>query len=234
MPTGCFLTADGCSCNQHGPGVGAVTFSGPVSGWVPPDPYPGMAEHVRRAVDDYVATLGEVDDDAATVVELLQRGDSWHISIRRGAMHYENAEPSLPAALEAVGRVLGQSVGSCAEVPTSEMESEIRAQVEQEWKNRVAKAFDIGARSRLADLPPCQITDPEALAKLTPALVRAYLKGKGWMWTDHPTRFVVQEPGGATLNSDSARGVLVWVALAEHRSQAAVYLDILQTEPGDS
>lgn len=123
-----------CRCAQHGPFVGAVTFSAEDSGNLYDQlaadglragvgPTTGGSFQVSREL--LARMLGAVDeemkaeeDDAATVVELLQRGDSWHVSIRRGAMHYENAEPSLPAALEAVGRVLGQSVGSCAEVPT--------------------------------------------------------------------------------------------------------------------
>lgn len=124
-----------------GPVVGSVTFSAGdgqelydlltargLLGCVgdPPQAHPEMVEHVRRSVDDYVAGLPEVEDDAATVVELVQRGESWHIAISRGKMYHETAEDSLGAALDAVGRILGekpgQSVDSCAEVPTDSPE----------------------------------------------------------------------------------------------------------------
>lgn len=76
----------------------------------------------------------------------------------------------------------------------------------------------------LSALPPCQITDPAALAKLTPSKVRAYLKGKGWETSaDWIVDRLIRR---GVVSMGSSLGAL---AFLESRSAAAVYLDILAT-----
>lgn len=87
------------------------------------------------------------------------------------------------------------------------------------------------AKSRaelLASLPPCQITDPAALAKLTPSKVRAYLKGKGWKWRDNTARTHLMT-GPYLVDYEDAADSLRGATFVEGRSAAAVYLDILAT-----
>lgn len=223
-----------CRCAQHGPILGAVTFSAGNAQGGSRQASPEMIEHVRRAVDDYVNSLGEVEDAASTVVELVKRGESWHISIRAGGLYCENAEPSWEAAVACVARILGeksgQSVDSCAEVPTDSAEFEFE------------NGRSYGWAQALESLPPCRIDDPEALAKLTPSRVRAYLKGKGWTtsrvsvgepWFESPPRAngckCLLQPG-----NHSRADTLAAISKHESRSAAAVYLDILAAEPGES
>jgi len=183
------------------------------------------------------------EDDAATVVELVKRGDSWHISIRAGELYCENAEPSWEAAVACVARILGekpgQSVNSCAEVPTDSAEFEFE------------NGRSYGWAQALESLPPCRIDDPEALAKLTPSRVRAYLKGKGWSSKSFPAvgsgqpqegwfrpgasdrTFVFNRLPGWEMGKDYAELILNRIATAESRSAAAVYLDILAAEPSE-
>lgn len=85
----------------------------------------------------------------------------------------------------------------------------------------------------LVSLPPCEITDPYALSKLTPKLVRSYLNRGGWQPMDLPSCIAWKTVDGSrVLDVDLFRFEHVAVILGaltdlEFRSQMAVYLDIL-------
>ena len=225
-----------CRCAQHGPILGAVTFSDAA------DTFRGSAEIYRllnetqSMVEDFVAGLAGPEDDAATVVELVKRGESWHISIRAGELYCENAEPSWEAAVACVARILGEKPARFV----AEVKLDGSKLLDAQQKLIDANAEIIRLRQwlmdheewrteMLASLPPCRIDDPEALAKLTPSRVRAYLKGKGW--TEQTLESFASDwiRIGSGLDALGLREL----SLRESRSAAAVYLDILAAEPSE-
>lgn len=222
------------------------------------EPSSGRSYVTLQEIADKVAELAiealEPDDDpTAHVVEISGSGDKWHVTHRQGKSLTTTVCESYAEACATAARWSGEKLPAAANLSINVDTSEAMRKMGKLAKSiSYLEGVAAGRANTLASLPPCQITDPAALAKLTPSKVRAYLKGKGWVfeerailceywtidWTFRrgrrvsfalPRAFAGEIPAGladgVAINSELLREL----AEQEQRSQAAVYLDILAT-----